>query len=243
MEIGLTCGYLEFTGVKFKPEVSKLFKSEQHYPQDPLLIGTAGNTNPHLTAAEVPSVTVDSPRRSREAPLTIADIDSIRVQLKTVKDIRGGWQQMWDNIATCCQNEAPVVHQGLARDPELEQLHQALVLNPEESRDRPDDTCQARDEQHAGQLSLADQHATAILTPSASSRDTRVDKVLNLARLRKRQLDLVQQSFGGHTPQTAACAFLLVDLFSAHHCHDLARVYAQLGIEALLNTDYAPVEM
>jgi hypothetical protein len=219
--------------------VSKLFKSEQHYPQDPLRISANSRTSSLLTAAEVPSVTVDSPRRSRSAPLTTADIDSIRVQLKTVKDMRGGWQQMWDNIATCCQSETPI-YQGSQHDPELEQLLQALALT---SDDRPDDTCQVRDEQHAGQQSLADQHSTSMLTPAAALRDTRVDKVLSLARLRKRQLDLVQQSFGEHTPQTAACAFLLVDLFSAHQCHDLARVYARLGIEALLNTDYAPVEM
>ncbi len=231
---------LEFTGVKFKPEVSKLFKSEQHYPQDARLIRDSSSSQ--VTAAEVPNVTVESVRRSREAPLTIADIDSIRVQLKTVKDIRGGWQQMWDNIATCCQTESATALGP--DDAELEQLHRALLTHPDEARDRSDDTCQVRDEQHAGQQSLADQRTVAILnTAAVSPREVSISRVLNLARLRKRQLQLVCASFGEHTPQTAACAFLLADLFSAHHCHDQARVYARLGIEALLNTDLVPVEM
>ncbi len=220
--------------------MSKLFKSEQHYPQDARLIRDSSSSQ--VTAAEVPSVTVDLVRRSREAPLTIADIDSIRVQLKTVKDMRGGWQQMWDNIATCCQTESSTLDLGSEEDSELEQLRRALITSPEEPRDRSEDTCQVQDEQHAGQLSLAD-HRTAILSTAATPRDIRFNRVLNLARLRKRQLQLVREAFGEHTPQTAACAFLLVDLFGAHYCHDQARVYARLGIEALLNTDYVPVEV
>jgi hypothetical protein len=217
--------------------VSKLFKSEQHYPQDARLIRDSSSSQ--ITAAEVLSVPVESVRRSREAPLTIADIDSIRVQLKTVKDIRGGWQQMWDNIATCCQTESSPTDVGPDEDPEVALLHRALLTHPDESHD----TCQVRDEQHAGQQSLADQRTAAILNPALSPRDVGIARVLNLARLRKRQLQLVHESFGEHTPQSAACAFLLVDLFSAHHCHDQARVYARLGIEALLNTDFVPVEM
>ena len=196
-----------------------------------------------MTAAELPSATFDSVRRSREAPLTIADVDSIRVQLKTVKDMRGGWQQMWDNIATCCQTESSTLDLGIDGDSDLEQLRRALITSPEESHSRSDDTCQIQDEQHAGQLSLADQRTVATLNAAASPRDARIKQVLNLARLRKRQLQLVRESFGEHTPQTAACAFLLVDLLSTHHCHDQARVYARLGIETLLNTDYVPVEV
>lgn len=222
----------EFTGVKFKSEVSKLFKSEQHYPQDARLIR---NSSSQITAAEVASAPVESARRSREAPLTIADIDSIRVQLKTVKDIRGGWQQMWDNIATCCQPESATMELGPDEDPEVAELRRALLTAPDESH--------VRDEQHAGQQSLADQRTAAILNPVLSPRDVSSTRVLNLARLRKRQLQLVHESFGEHTPQSAACAFLLADLFSAHCCHDQARVYARLGIEALLNTDFVPVEM